>query len=119
MIQKSADNFFFFFFLFFLFFYSLSEAIALQQVNTGFRCSKSQNNASTFPSLCTAMWYSKPTSQPQRKGLRHYVISKQAKKLLKDKKTKYLFSDVQDCCLPAKIPEMEHDVGDHRNYFSD
>lgn len=35
------------------------------------------------------------------------------------KKTKYLFSDVQDCCLPAKIPEMEHDVGDHRNYFSD
>lgn len=39
--------------------------------------------------------------------------------LLKGIETKYYSSDVQDCCLPANIPEMEHAAGDHRSCFSD
>jgi len=71
----------------------LFEAIALQQVHAGFRCSKSQNNAIAVPSLCATVWLANQPTQKERPDMCD-IVNKQAKMLLKDRKTKYLFNDI-------------------------
>lgn len=82
----------------------LSESLVLQQVHTGSRCSKSQGKAIITPSPRTRIWDGQPDKQ---RGPGTYgILNKGVKMLLKDKTTKYLSNNIQDCCLPTNVTEV-------------